>query len=137
MGQPPELRLPSWRALRIFLALTVPVYVLPVLTFAPSQGFSVLRSWPFQLTFLIPAVVVGGIGALVLTNSSPARSIRGAMRGAATGFVSSVLGAAVSCFGVTVPGSEGRAWFGVLEIPVIFFATVTGFVVGMIYSRQE
>jgi len=59
------------------------------------------------------------------------------MLGAATGLVSSVLGGAASCFVATAPASEGRAWFGVLEILVIFFATATGFVVGMIYSRPE
>jgi hypothetical protein len=137
MAQPPEFRLPWWRALQIFMAWTVPVYALSMLTFAASQGWSVLRSWSFHLTFLIPAVIVGGIGALVLTNSSPARSIRGAMRGAATGLVSSVLGAVASCCALTAPASEGRAWFGVLQIPVIIFAAGTGFVIGMIYSSEQ
>ena len=137
MQQLPELRSPSWRPLQMFLKLSVPVYVLSLLSIAPSQGLAVLRSWPFHLTFLIPAVVVGGIGAMVLTDSSPTRSIRGAMRGAAIGLVSSVLGAVAGCFVLTVPGTEGRAWFGLFEFPAIFFATVTGFVVGMMHSRPE
>jgi hypothetical protein len=137
MRQPAELRLLSWRTLRIFLAWSVPVYLLPLLSIAPSQGLAVLRSWPFHLTFLIPAVVVGGIGALVLTNSSPTRSTGGAIRGALIGLVSSMLGAVAGCLVLTSPDTEGRPWFGILEFPIGFFATVTGLLVGTIYSRRK
>lgn len=137
MEPPPQLRSHLARASRIFLAWSVPVYVLPLLLFTWSQGLYVLRSWPTHLTFLIPAVVVGVVGALTLTNSSATGATEGAIRGAATGLASAMLGTMTSCFVVTTAGSEGRAWFGIIAIPVIFLATVTGFVVGKTSSSLK
>ena len=139
MVQSHEPKSQSWSVCKIFLCWAIPVYALPLLSFAISQ-LAVLRSWRYHLTFLIPAVIVGGMGALFLTNSSSAGWLRDAFRGAAIGLAASALGAAVSCGALMAPGSassEGSAWYGILQIPGIFFATATGFVIGMNYSHQE
>jgi predicted permease len=139
MGQSREGKEPSWGAWKIFLWWTAPVYVLPLLSFAFPQ-WSVLRSWRYHLTFLIPAVIVGGAGTLFLANRSSDGWLRDAVRGAAVGLAASALGAALCCGALMAPGSaasEGSAWYGILQVPGIFFATVTGFVIGMNYSHEE
>jgi len=137
MGQSRELKLPSWRRFwRVFLAWTASVYLLSVLSFAPSQGMRVLRDPGFHLTFLIPAVCVGGIGGLVFAGSSSAPGMRRAIVGASAGFASALLGAAVGGVALTTPSSEGEAWFGILALPSVFFATLTGLAIGF-WSREE
>ena len=116
---------------------TVPVYVLPALAFALMQTFSILRLPSFHLTFLIPAIAVGVMGTLLLTKAAPKRPLSAALLGAGTGLVSAMLGAAASCNLTATAASEGRAWFGIVALPILLIATVTGLVIGIINSRSR
>jgi len=129
---------PWWRSVwAIFLPWTVSVYALSALAMGlwlPPQGL--FRDWGFHLTYLIPAVCVGGVGAAVLTDGAARRTRwSGAMLGAATGAISSLLGAFAACTVLTKQGSEGESWFGLLEFPVVFFATGIGLLIGFYSPR--
>src|ERR1039457_5079428 len=73
MQEPAKGRDLGWRSVwKMFLPWTVSVYALSALTIdlvLPSQG--VLGERGFHLTFLIPAVCVGSIGTVVLTDRAP------------------------------------------------------------------
>jgi energy-converting hydrogenase Eha subunit A len=137
MQEPAKGRDLGWRSVwKMFLPWTVSVYALSALTIdlvLPSQGL--LGERGFHLTFLIPAVCVGSIGTVVLTDRAPQTRLGGALLGAVTGMISSLLGGYVADTVLTQPHSEGRSWFGLLMFPVVLFSTLIGVFMGVYAHR--
>jgi hypothetical protein len=121
----------------MFAPWTLSVYVLSILTVNSWLPMSdVLNDWTFQLEFLMQAVCVGIVGTLVFTDGSTNRTRwQGALLGAGAGMAAAIFSGLAGCMFLTRRGSEGESWYGLFQLPVIFYATLTGLVIGIFSSK--
>ena len=101
--------------------------------FVPPQGIESSLKW--HALFMIPSLVVASIGTLVLRNSSTGR-VRGAIRASTTGFLVSLLLSCIEC-AYSVPKGEASVWYAIPFAPIVFFATLSGAVIGTLVATHR
>ena len=111
----------------LFVVWALSIYLCSIACFAsfvPPQGVWASSNW--HRFFLVPAIIVSAIGVTLLPKPT---GLRGGARSGLVGFFASIVVLAVSC-NASQLGDEAKAWYGIPALPIVFFSSAAGALIG-------